>query len=41
MVVVLHLIRWSGLLVLFPRGVDWCMLCVIEPFCLAAGHLGL
>ena len=29
---VLQLTRWSGLLVLFPKGVGWCMLCGIMPF---------
>ena len=28
------LIRWSGLLVLFPRGVSWCVPCGIVLFCL-------
>ena len=40
MVMVLRLIRWSGLLVLFRRDVVWCMLCVIVLFAWACGYVG-
>ena len=41
MEMVLHLILWSGLLVLFRRDVGWCMLCVIVPFYLGQRASGM